>query len=45
MQGGHSVVARAMERKRRYWNQPFGIPNRKQKKRLDSDTEGGWPGG
>ena len=40
-QGGHSVLARATERKtkRRYRDQPFGIRNKKMKKSLDGDTE------
>ena len=38
MQGGHSVLARATERKRRYWDPPFGIRNKNKKKTLDGDT-------
>ena len=44
-QGGRSVLARATERKRRDWDQPFGILNKKKKKSLDGDTEGERSGG
>jgi hypothetical protein len=41
-QGGRSELARASERKRRDWDQPFGIRNKKKKKSLDGDMEGEW---
>jgi hypothetical protein len=44
MLGGRSVLARVTKRKRRYWDQPFGIRH-KQKKSLDGDMAGEWPGG
>jgi hypothetical protein len=45
MQGRRSVLARATERERRYWDQPFGKRKKKKKKSLDSDTERKRPGG
>jgi len=44
-QGGRSVLARATERTRSDWDQPFSIRNKKKKKSLDGDTEGEWFGG
>ena len=33
------MLARATERKRRYWDQAFGIRNKKKKDCSDGDTE------
>jgi hypothetical protein len=44
-QGGRNVLARATERNRRDWDQPFSIQNKNEKKTFDSDTDGEWPGG
>lgn len=38
-QGGGWVHARATVRKRRYWDQPSGIQNKKKKLYCESDTE------
>jgi len=38
-QGGRGVLARATERNGGYWDQQFGIRNKKMKKSLDGDTE------
>jgi len=45
MEGGRSVFARATERKRRYWDQPFGIQNKKKIHNLDVDMHGERPDG
>jgi len=45
MQGGRSLLARANERKGRYWHSPFSIRNQKNKKSLEGDMEGEQPGG
>jgi hypothetical protein len=39
------VPVRAIKRKQGYWDQPFGIRNKKKKKILDGDMEREWPGG
>jgi hypothetical protein len=39
------VLARATERKRRYWDHPFGIRNKKRKMMFDGDTKREHPGG
>jgi len=33
------VLARSSKRKRRYWDQPFGIGNKKKKNSSDADPE------
>ena len=44
-QGRRSVLARPTERKKEYWDQPFGIGNKKKNHSLDGDTERERPGG
>jgi len=43
-QGGRSVLARATERKWRYWDLPLGIRNENKQMSVDSESKGGWPG-
>ena len=44
-QGRCSVLAKASGRNWRYWDQPFGIPNQTQTKKLAYSMEAEWPGG